>query len=157
MSGASVRSRHTFLPWALCLCLIPLSLSRPLLRGLGFGCLCARGCVCTFVCQCCLIRGFLWPQFMFSFLFTAFLSNSLPQVLCTELLPKRILNFVLFLFWYLKIYCGHGSLGNRNVTEVNVDSAHMTVIIAGVGGHLGRTEPKRGSRMVYLAEWFLFR
>lgn len=71
----------------------PTQSSVPLLRGLL---LWVRRHACVFVCQCRLIKDFLWLQFVFSFLFIVFLSNPLPQVLSAELLSKCILNFVLF-------------------------------------------------------------
>lgn len=82
---------------------------------------------------------------MFSFLFIVFLSNPLPQVLVAPLLPKCISNFALFLFEYLEIYFDRGSLGNKNVPEVNGDGAHL------IAGTLGRMEPT-GSHVVCLAE-----
>lgn len=81
---------------------------------------------------------------MFSLLFIVFLSNPLPQVLCAELLPKCILNLVLFVFSYLKIYCGHGSLGDSNVSDVNVDSAHVIIAVAGAGGCTGEDGAQSG-------------
>lgn len=50
--------------------------------------LCVCVCVCALICLCGLIKSFLWPQSVFPFLFTTFLSNPRPQALVAELLPR---------------------------------------------------------------------
>lgn len=70
-----------------------------------------RMCACVLVCKC-FIKGFLWPQFMFFFLFTVFLSNPLPQVPFAVLLPKCCLKLCAISLLVLKVYFCHKSLGN---------------------------------------------
>lgn len=107
----------------------------------GSGCVRARACVLLhlFAGIVSLSTSF-GHNLCFSFLFIASPSNPPPQVLAAALLPKCILNFVLFLLLY-----DHGSERNKSVTEVHTDGAHVLAGAPGVeedtgaeGAHSGR-------------------
>lgn len=85
-------------------------------------------------------RNLCFPFCLQRFLVTRCHKFSLQSRVAT----KRILNFLLFLSQYLKIYFGHGSLGSKKVTEVNIDRAHLIMGTPGWEGTLGRMEHTQG-------------
>lgn len=115
----------------------------PPLRDCCFGCV----CVCVQYSFASVVssrasfgRNLCFPFCLWRFLVTRCHKFSLQSRVAT----KRISNFVLFLSQYLKIYFGHGSLGSKKVTEVNIDRAHLIMGTPGWEGTLGRMEHTQG-------------